>query len=124
MNSKLCQVIMARELQRMFNRADWKVQVFSVHPGIVNTEIIQHLAKKRMWWRKNMCKTPDEGSRSIVYAALSQDLHYMGGDYVSNCQKTAGKSVADNLELGLKLFKFSCNMLKIEVFGGNNIESV
>lgn len=56
MNSKLSQVVIAKEWQRMFNRADWKVQAFSVHPGIVNTEIIQYLAKKRMWWRKNMCK--------------------------------------------------------------------
>lgn len=56
MNSKLCQVVMVKEWQRMFNRTDWKVQAFTVHPGIVNTEIIQYLAKKRQLWRRLMCK--------------------------------------------------------------------
>lgn len=37
---------------------------------------------------------------------------------MSNCQKTGAKSCSDDLRLGEKLFKFTCNMLKIEKFGG------
>lgn len=62
-------------------------------------------------------QTPEQGSRSIFFAAISKDLNYVGGEYLSNCQITGAKGVSDNLELGLKLFKFSCNMLKIENFG-------
>lgn len=56
MNSKFCQVIIARELQRFCDKTDLKIQVFSVHPGLVNTDIIEYLANKRIWWRRNMLK--------------------------------------------------------------------
>lgn len=55
-NSKLCQVMMAKEWQRLGNSKNENVQIFSVHPGLVNTELIEYLAKKRQWWRENMCK--------------------------------------------------------------------
>lgn len=67
-----------------------------------------------------MFQTADEGSRSIVYAAISKDLDYVGGDYVSNCQVTGTKRISDDLQLADKLFKFTCNMLKIESFGDVN----
>lgn len=55
-NSKFCQVMIAKEWQRLMNRENENVQIFSVHPGLVNTELIEYLAKKRLWWRANMCK--------------------------------------------------------------------
>lgn len=51
-----------------------------------------------------------------MFAAISKKIDFLGGDYVSNCQITRAKSDGD-LKLGLKLFKFTCNMLKIEEFG-------
>lgn len=56
MNSKLCQVMCAKELQRYVQLLEANIKVFSVHPGVVNTEIILHLANKHLWVKRHLFK--------------------------------------------------------------------
>jgi hypothetical protein len=62
-------------------------------------------------------QTPEEGSRTIVYAALSPALEGKGGNYLSNCTETRMHPKARSPMECKKLFAYSCELLKIENFG-------
>lgn len=40
--SKLAQVISTKHLQNLFKEKQLGIQVYAVHPGIVNTDLFQH----------------------------------------------------------------------------------
>jgi hypothetical protein len=67
--------------------------------------------------RKFFYKTPEEGSRTIVYAATSFKIEAQGGSYLSNCTEMWHHKAAQDLAECKKLFNFTCELLKIKKFG-------
>jgi hypothetical protein len=113
------------------------MQSHSLHPGVVNTELFEHSSTDYIPWIRKLFKvittnyqlsfnlhkslllfqTPEEGSRTVVYAAISPIIEGKGGSYLSNCTKWwQHKSARDEVECK-KLFDFTCNLLKIQNFG-------
>lgn len=63
-------------------------------------------------------KNPEEGSRTVTYAAISPELEGKGGSYLSNCTVVKMNSFAKDKDFCEKFFNFTCNqILNIEKFG-------
>lgn len=116
--SKLAQVLFTKHLEALFQENGLKIQTNSLHPGVVDTDLFVHSSTDYIpWFRKLLFKTPEEGSRTIIYAAISPKLEGKGGIYLSNCTKMPTHSAVDRPEECKKLFDFSCKLLDIENFG-------
>lgn len=68
------------------------------------------------WIKKLFFKTPEQGSRTIVHAAISPKLEQHGGSYLSNCRITKMGDMAYNDAECEKLFGYTCALLKIQNF--------
>ena len=96
---------------------NFKIQVHAVHPGIVDTELFKNTNSDHFpWMKKLFYKNPEQGSRAIVYAAISPRIEGKGGSYLANCMRFSHKKKANEVEC-LKFFRFTCDLLKIENFG-------
>ncbi|XP_067633477.1 retinol dehydrogenase 12 [Eurosta solidaginis] len=120
--SKLAQILAARHLQTILDAQSAHVQVNSVHPGIVDTDLFEYSATTSVPFVKRLFfKTPEQGSRTVVYAAIDPKVEGQGGAYFSNCGRGQMHPDAKNPEKCEKLFNYSCELLKIENFGNGNI---
>lgn len=53
--SKLAQVLFTRHLQLLINQdEDWHVQIHSVHPGVVDTDLFEHSSLTYISWAKKI----------------------------------------------------------------------
>lgn len=59
----------------------------------------------------------EEGSRCIVYAAISPRVEGKGGSYLSNCVRVPVNPLAKDKAVRQKFFDFTCDLLKIKNFG-------
>ncbi|KAM7342257.1 polyprenol dehydrogenase [Cochliomyia hominivorax] len=116
--SKLAQILSTRHLQSLLDQENAHVQVIAIHPGIVDTDLFEHSATTSVpLFKKLMFKTPEQGSRTPVYAAISPKIEGQGGSYLSNCRKGPIHPVALNHEKCEKFFVYSCELLDIKKFG-------
>ena len=116
--SKLAQILSTRHLQTLLDAENAKVQVLAIHPGIVDTDLFEHSATTSVpLFKKLVFKTPEQGSRTPVYAAISPSIEGQGGIYLSNCRKGPIHPVALNADKCEKFFKYSCDLLNIKKFG-------
>ncbi|XP_015177375.1 PREDICTED: dehydrogenase/reductase SDR family member on chromosome X-like [Polistes dominula] len=84
--SKLAQLISTKHLQDLFEKKQLGIQVYAVHPGIVNTNLFDYSYLKRLkFLNKYTMKTPEQGATSIVYAATNDKIKEHGGIYINNC---------------------------------------
>ncbi|KAL3266683.1 hypothetical protein HHI36_010845 [Cryptolaemus montrouzieri] len=117
--SKLAQILFTNYLDSLCIREGHQVQVHSVHPGIVNTELFDGtLWKKVAPWLPNLIfKTPKEGAIPIVHACLSPKLERKGGTYIHNCKIFPTNRLARDKELQKKMFDFTNSLIGIKQFG-------
>ncbi|CAG9809471.1 unnamed protein product [Chironomus riparius] len=119
--SKLAQVLFTKHLQVLLSQNGLKMQTNSLHPGVVDTDLFANSSTDYIpWFRTIMFKTPEEGSRTIIYASISPKLEGKGGLYLSNCTIMPPNDVANNPQECKKLFDYCCKLLKIENFGNLN----
>lgn len=84
--SKLAQVISTTKLQKLLKEEGYNINVYSVHPGIVCTDLFVHTyAWKYKSLLQFILKSPRQGATSIVYAAVNKAIENKGGVYISNC---------------------------------------
>uniref|UniRef100_A0A9W3FJ56 Dehydrogenase/reductase SDR family member on chromosome X n=1 Tax=Camelus bactrianus TaxID=9837 RepID=A0A9W3FJ56_CAMBA len=83
-------------------------------PGVVNTDLYRHvfwgtgLMKKIFgWW---FSKTPEEGSWTSVYAAVSPALEGVGGHYLYNEKETRSLAITYDRKLQQQLWARSCRL--------------
>ncbi|XP_058125419.1 retinol dehydrogenase 13-like [Anopheles ziemanni] len=96
--SKLANVMFTRELARRLEGTG--VTVNSLHPGIVDTELMRHMGIFNSWFSAvfvkpfvwPFLKSPLYGAQTTLYAALDPDLQKVTGQYFSDC---APKDVAE-----------------------------
>ncbi|KAG5673144.1 hypothetical protein PVAND_003215 [Polypedilum vanderplanki] len=116
--SKLAQVYFTKYLETIFKERDLKIQSHAPHPGIVNTGLFEHSTINFIPWFKDLFyKTPEQGSRTIIYAAISPYLEGKGGTYLSNCYFDKSHSKAKNFAETKRLFDYTCQLLNIKTFG-------
>jgi hypothetical protein len=95
-----------------------RVNLVDLQLGVVDTEIFQHsIWGSLTWLRRLLFKTPERGSRTIVYAAIEPKLEGLGGSYLSNCQVIGTNKISNDIKEGEKFFNFTCGLLKVDKFG-------
>lgn len=89
--TKLCQIYFSQLFYQKTN-----IMTVSLHPGVVNTEIIIKIANKFillkllifllypfLWF---MMKTPKMGAQTSLYCCLEDNLKLVGGGYYVDCK--------------------------------------
>ncbi|KAK4887611.1 hypothetical protein RN001_003882 [Aquatica leii] len=118
--SKLAQVLFSNHLNSLMKDENKRVGVYSVHPGIVNTDLFKEWYIKKAfgsYFFNFLFKTPAQGAISIIYTCLGIKLEIATGTYISNCQITPMALLAYSTNLQKKLFEFTNNLLGIKEFG-------
>uniref|UniRef100_A0A8D8APK7 Dehydrogenase/reductase SDR family member on chromosome X n=1 Tax=Culex pipiens TaxID=7175 RepID=A0A8D8APK7_CULPI len=119
--SKLAQVLFAKHINLQFEMDDVPVQAHSLHPGVVNTDLFEHSSTNYVpWVRQLLFKNPEEGARTVVYAAIAPQLEGKGGTYLSNCRVMTCHRHWKNSVQCEKLFRFTCDTLGIKNFYGSS----
>ncbi len=81
--SKLAQILFTRELSRRLSET--KINVYSLHPGIIETEIVRHQDKDSFsmkFFRIFFNPIDAElGSQTTLYCALEDKLNTESGHY-------------------------------------------
>ena len=105
-------------MEHLLKESKSPVQVHAAHPGVVDTDLFQYSNTSRIpYFKTAFFKTPEQGSRTIVYAILAKNLENKGGSYLSNCGYAKMNPICKNMEECEKLFKYTCDMLNIKQFG-------
>jgi len=112
-NSKLCNVLHAKELSRRLQGT--QVTAYSVHPGAVKTELGRHLGLKTLmlslvrWMFKNV----DQGSSTTLYTCLTPGLESLSGEYFANCAQAKTNKLAHDPQISLALWEASEDYIKL-----------
>lgn len=80
--SKLCNILFTLELQEKLK--DTGVVTYSVHPGVVATELGRHLPCGCAWAFQKfnwVLKTPVQGAQTTLHCALDERLGEQNGLY-------------------------------------------
>uniref|UniRef100_A0A7G3AIF8 Putative dehydrogenase with different specificities related to short-chain alcohol dehydrogenase n=1 Tax=Lutzomyia longipalpis TaxID=7200 RepID=A0A7G3AIF8_LUTLO len=112
--SKLAQILFTKHLQGLLVDRKLPVQVHACHPGVVDTDLFIHSSSTVIpWFKKALFKNPEQGSRTVVYAAISPKLEGKGGSYLSNCRLHRTHPMAKDPAACEKLFDYTKELLKI-----------
>lgn len=117
--SKLANILFTRELAKKLNGTN--VTVYSLHPGVVDTELSRHLDQVvfpgSKWFYQNVgkifMKSPEQGAQTTLYCALDEKLANESGEYYDDCQKVTPSQLAQNDELAKQLWDVSVEMVKL-----------
>lgn len=92
--SKLGNILTAKELQRRFDKEGKDVKIVSLHPGVIQTELTRYVSGK--WYMELIAcllpivfffgKTPVQGAQTTLYCALEDQEKLEGGKYYSDCK--------------------------------------
>lgn len=117
--SKLANCLFSKELSKRCKVAGIRVTSNSMHPGIVDTQLIRYVFPQAMM-QKTMfpdlrgiiikflgLKTPEEGASTAVHLASSKMLESVSGFYFEDCQIRRPSLQAQNDELASKLWEVS-----------------
>ncbi|XP_034390927.1 retinol dehydrogenase 11-like [Cyclopterus lumpus] len=114
--SKLANVLFTRELANKLQGTG--VTTYSLHPGIIRTELGRHFLPTMPLWKKVvytalvfLIKSPTEGAQTTIYCAVEESLQNESGLYYSDCApKTAAPQGLDD-EAAKKLWDLSASMV-------------
>ncbi|KRZ83628.1 Procollagen-lysine,2-oxoglutarate 5-dioxygenase 3, partial [Trichinella sp. T8] len=119
-HSKLCNMLFARELAHRLKGTG--VTVHIVHPGTpVPSELMRHNWLSMVVFHTFIirplqhlfCRTVYQGSQTTVYCACSDECGEDTGNYYENMRKDTPSAAAMDDEAAKKLWKLSCQLLKI-----------
>lgn len=112
----LFQLMSARYINKIMEEKNCPVKAFSVHPGIVDTDIFEKTLFRQLfpWAMKLFFKTPAKGAVSILHACFEESLDKKGGLYISNCIEGISSKFSKDVDHQKKLFEISCELVGID----------
>ena len=103
--SKLANVLFTRELARRL--AGSGVSAYSLHPGVVATDIWRELP----WGLRHLAKlfmiSPEEGARTTIHCATAPIEELESGAYYDSCKPVRPSRAADDPALAAELWRRS-----------------
>ncbi len=114
--SKLANILFTRELARKLEGTG--VTTYSLHPGVVLTEIARHLEESYLPF-KNFVKTilfpvfvyflksPKDGAQTTIYCAIDPILNNKSGKYYADCAESQPTKYAQDDIMAKKLWDLS-----------------
>lgn len=112
--SKLAQILSTKRLATLFQIHCPNVNIVSVHPGIVDTELFNGTILKvtAPWVLRYICKSPEEGATTVSFACVGNPINETGTLYYANCREDNPHPMADNLATQQTLLQASLTLLK------------
>lgn len=114
--SKLANVLFCRELAERLQGTG--VTVYSLHPGVIRTELGRHLFPTLALWKKIivmplmlLIKSPWEGAQTTIYCAVDESLADKSGLYYSDCAPKRPASQATDAAAAKRLWELSASMV-------------
>ncbi|XP_014486759.1 PREDICTED: retinol dehydrogenase 13-like isoform X2 [Dinoponera quadriceps] len=120
--SKLAIVLFTKELADRLKGTG--VSVYAVHPGVVDTEIIQHMPSLTNIFTKiflkpfawPFIKSPDQGAQTVLYTALEPSIADSSGSYIDSDFSIAEVAESGkNKDLAKWLWKVSESWTKLNI---------
>ncbi|XP_042499075.1 short-chain dehydrogenase TIC 32 B, chloroplastic-like [Macadamia integrifolia] len=107
--TKLANILHAKEIARQFKEMNARVTINAVHPGIVKTGIIREhkgfITDSIYFLASKLLKTTSQGASTTCYVALSQQINGNTGKYFVDCNEKNCSSLAGDESLARKLWK-------------------
>lgn len=113
-HTKLANVMFTRVLAKKLQGT--KVTANSLHPGLVNTDILRNPTGK--WWilypiLKTMSRTPKSGAQTTITCALDPELRGVSGKYFDDCRVTEESPAAKDDDTADWLWRTSEKLTKL-----------
>jgi len=117
-NSKAAQVMFTMHLSNMLQARQAPVMVYSVHPGVVYTDLYTNVSWVKIFTllARLMMKTAKQGGDTLVHAALDPDIITSKKLYMENCRPGRNSSFTGQVENQARLWGLTCSLLGIEEF--------
>lgn len=107
--SKLANVLFAAELARRVSARE--VTVNSLHPGLVATKLLLR-GIVPPWLSRPWTITPEQGAKTSIYLASSEDVSQVSGRYFDNCNVKQPSTEARDLSVAERLWTVSENIIE------------
>ncbi|XP_066504473.1 retinol dehydrogenase 13 isoform X4 [Hoplias malabaricus] len=98
------------------------VTVYSLHPGVVRTELGRHFFPFMALWKRILyapffllLKTPWEGAQTTIFCAVDESLQNTSGLYYSDCAVKAEAPQAKDDAAAKRLWDLSISMVNISM---------
>jgi retinol dehydrogenase 12 len=104
-DSKLANVLFAREFATKANAKGSYVEAFSLHPGRLETSLARHMGfagSINKFIARWFGKTVSQGAATVVYAATASDIP--SGSYLEDCAVKQPKAQGTNNDLAKQLW--------------------
>jgi len=118
--SKLANVLHATELARRVE--DFGIRVYSLHPGVISTELGRHLEERygcvfKFFFSvmRFFIKTPFHGAQTTLYCALEPSLENESGKYYSDCARKTPSRNARNEQDQKRFWEMSEEIVGLNV---------
>ena len=123
--SKLCNIMFTNELNRVLNLShnDIKVNVYSVSPGIVFTNLGRYFFQQFSLFKKiayiifypivwYLMKTPVQGKETVVYCCIEPSIADKSGGFYRDCKEQQLLVFANNSENDKRLWDLSEKLIE------------
>ena len=120
--SKLANIAYTKELSRKYSHIH--VTAYSLHPGMVQTEVGRHLFRKYPFLGiaieilqpllRIPFKNSKEGAQTTICCAVEEGLEKFSGEYFSDCAVSKTVKDAEDDDFAKRLWDFSMNATNLE----------
>ncbi|KAJ7945835.1 Short-chain dehydrogenase TIC 32, chloroplastic [Quillaja saponaria] len=106
--SKLANILHAKELARQLKAKNANVTINAIHPGIVKTGIIRAhkglITDSLFFFASKLLKSTSQGASTTCYVALSSNTEGVSGKYFADCNECNSSSLANDESEAQKLW--------------------
>ncbi|XP_074316247.1 short-chain dehydrogenase TIC 32 B, chloroplastic [Silene latifolia] len=114
--SKLANIMHAKEIARQLKERNARVTINAVHPGIVKTGIIRahkgFITDSLYFLAAKLLKSSSQGAATTCYVALSPKLKGVSGRYFADCNESSCSSLASDPSHGHHLWRQTRSLLR------------
>ena len=107
--SKLAMMLLAKELAEQLNERD--IAVNSLHPGAVNTGILDGYSSFAQFFLRKLFIAPEKGAVTTLFLAKQEPASMPTGKYFVKCEPAKTHKLVDDREVRQKLWQFCCDLL-------------
>ncbi|XP_011866237.1 PREDICTED: retinol dehydrogenase 12-like isoform X2 [Vollenhovia emeryi] len=121
--SKLAIILITKELAYRLQKANIHgINVYSLHPGLVPTQIFRH-GDNAMFLgayycfnllTRTFCKNIVQGVQTTIYCSVDEKVANQSGLYYSNCNVAISQWRAKDDQYAKKLWNLSCRLLHLD----------
>lgn len=115
--SKLANILHAKELARRLKEEGVEITANSLHPGAIATNLLRHhgfIEGMVNWVGKYVLKNVQQGAATQCYVALHPQVKGVSGEYFSDSNIANPSALAKDTELAKKLWDFSLTMTELK----------